>query len=500
MSCRPCRFNPHPAWKPDATASPTWASSLILLFQSSPGLEAGCDACPSSPPPPSKGFNPHPAWKPDATLPSRSDRDRHQRVSILTRLGSRMRPRITSRHGLHECVSILTRLGSRMRRTTCGPRHTPALSFNPHPAWKPDATRSASRRCNTVAMFQSSPGLEAGCDAGHARRASRHSRFNPHPAWKPDATNRAHQFRPIDVVSILTRLGSRMRQLSPQLQRHLLEEFQSSPGLEAGCDAYLSRTRPSRTRFNPHPAWKPDATRGGPSAASSSRRFNPHPAWKPDATVGLVPLRLHLVTFQSSPGLEAGCDENEVSQLRIINQFQSSPGLEAGCDLSSPHWEQTLNGFNPHPAWKPDATIHRVERGCRHDVSILTRLGSRMRRRGEPVRAGDPMFQSSPGLEAGCDSAEVRTAQEPIWFQSSPGLEAGCDPRTWESIVDDDGFQSSPGFEAGCDPSERPSTSGPRSFNPHPAWKPDATRSAGHPGRQGTVSILTRLGSRMRRR
>ena len=62
-------------------------------------------------------------------------------------------------------------------------------------------------------------------------------------------------------------------------------------------------------------------------------------------------------------------------------------------------------------------------------------------------------------------------------FQSSPGLEAGCDgSRTFTSTTGATLFQSSPGLEAGCD---------------------------GHSGvgrhEYGSVSILTRLGGRVRR-
>ena len=60
-------------------------------------------------------------------------------VSILTRLGGRVRPLVASVLNMRLQVSILTRLGGRVRR------YKVAVSRRP-------------------VQFQSSPGLEAGCD------------------------------------------------------------------------------------------------------------------------------------------------------------------------------------------------------------------------------------------------------------------------------------------------------------------------------------------------
>jgi len=110
-------------------------------------------------------------------------------------------------------------------------------------------------------------------------------------------------------------------------------------------------------------------------------------------------------------------------------------------------------------------------------------------------------FQSSPGVVAGCDTADD-IEYRPGWaeFQSSPGVVAGCDPHrrvaglgpmqvsiltrrggrvrhgaAWASVSPNTLFQSSPGVVAGCDPS-------------YPARHP----LLGH------VSILTRRGGRVR--
>ena len=122
----------------------------------------------------------------------------------------------------------------------------PSISFNPHPARRPDAT------CLSI-----------------SRRIS--SRFNPHPARRPDNS--------CDFPS-----------LHPTC-------FQSSSGQKAGCNHHAW---PDPNRFNPHPARRPDAT----VWLWHRRRFNPHPARRPDATGRPSP------TFQSSSGQKAGCNLN----------------------------------------------------------------------------------------------------------------------------------------------------------------------------------------------
>ena len=72
--------------------------------------------------------------------------------------------------------------------------------------------------------------------------------------------------------------------------------------------------------------WGHDTHSGLPS------RFNPHPARRPDAAGADVRVLAFPVLFQSSPGPEAGC---------------SSPLVCSGV--------VTLVGFNPHPARRPDA-------------------------------------------------------------------------------------------------------------------------------------------------
>ena len=117
-----------------------------------------------------------------------------------------------------------------------------------------------------------------------------------------------------------------------------------------------------------------------------------------------------MTTFQSSPGLPAGCNLGDANQIHVSLSFQSSPGLPAGCNgRRLPKSFAVAHSFNPHPASRPDATpIIIVEHRGIAPVSILTRPPGRM----QPTSAMAPSlrckgFQSSPGLPAGCNVALV---------------------------------------------------------------------------------------------
>ena len=180
--------------------------------------------------------------------------------------------------------------------------------------------------------------------------------------------------------------------------------FQSSPGLEAGCDAAWVFVLGFAGSFNPHPAWRPGATSTVNTRTHTTHSFNPHPAWRPGATP-------------------------KPKQRVIATRFQSSPGLEAGCDVETATLEPPEKRFNPHPAWRPGATGATISTDAEGGVSILTRLGGRVRPRPPLPFVSSSLFQSSPGLEAGCDDQKVADLAGNGRFQSSPGLEAGCDNR-----------------------------------------------------------------------
>ncbi len=299
---------------------------LMGLFQSSPGLEAGCDRLAVGTHSTGKGFQSSPGLEAGCDL-----------------FGAR-------RSGKAARVSILTRLGSRMRPPTLPSSDYIANGFNPHPAWKPDATELLTDFLANLDEFQSSPGLEAGCDT--QTRAEE-------PTSEP--------------VSILTRLGSRMRRWA------------------SWCWCVSSSS------FNPHPAWKPDATRSCRRTGINRACFNPHPAWKPDATSALQLMREARTCFNPHPAWKPDATFLARHNIPVASEFQSSPGLEAGCDFGVFSFLSCIPSFNPHPAWKPDATRERGGRAREMET-----------------------FQSSPGLEAGCDHRAGDAAPRQLSFNPHP--------------------------------------------------------------------------------
>ena len=205
--------------------------------------------------------------------------------------------------------------------------------------------------------------------------------FNPHPAFRPDATAWSFMFQAI------------------------ISRFQSSSGLSTGCNMQGQRTlRQRREGFNPHPAFRPDATENL-GEKSTDRQL-----------------------FQSSSGLSTGCNTDWPPNMIGKAMFQSSSGLSTGCNRAKRH------GPRRHPK-----------------VSILIRPFDRMQHPGvDEIVRRFVLFQSSSGLSTGCNTGTDRTGslvvtvsilirpfdrmQRGQWrldpvrrmFQSSSGLSTGC--------------------------------------------------------------------------
>ncbi len=182
--------------------------------------------------------------------------------------------------------------------------------------------------------------------------------------------------------------------------------------------------------------------------------------------------------FQSSPGPKAGCYASVAQPSREGGKFQSSPGPKAGCYvkprggpestidvsiltrpesrmllLQTPPLLLATQGFNPHPARKPDATF-------KPDYGIMRQN----------------MFQSSPGPKAGCYAVPSVVTVADHKFQSSPGPKAGCYlQKMVVSVVPSEGFNPHPARKPDATCTVLRATTGNLSFNPHPARKPDAT-------------------------
>ena len=204
-------------------------------------------------------------------------------VSILTRPFGRVLPAsIYDRYARFHQVSILTRPFGRVLQVAEAVGRAPErVSILTRPFGRVLPLSGAAYK--RYVMFQSSPGLSAGCCFRLAAGRLGRECFNPHPAFRPGAA--------AYTITASARSSS----------------FQSSPGLSAGCCSppqvaniaaglvsiltrpfgrvlLTTRAAASRvSRFNPHPAFRPGAA--GCSAPSKKRPscFNPHPAFRPGA-------------------------------------------------------------------------------------------------------------------------------------------------------------------------------------------------------------------------
>ena len=202
--------------------------------------------------------------------------------------------------------------------------------FNPHPAFWPDATAATASTVSILirpatgyraSLFQSSSGLLAGCNRARPRQMNHGTAamwargFNPHPAFWPDATAVVVVLLDLDnAVSILIRPSGRMQPKPTPLGTSLWSVFQSSSGLLAGCNrSVCSPVYRLSDRFNPHPAFWPDAT---PLAAAVLSASSVSILIRPSGRMQLAVIGGQLIphiVFQSSSGLLAGCNRLSAS-------------------------------------------------------------------------------------------------------------------------------------------------------------------------------------------
>ena len=135
-------------------------------------------------------------------------------------------------------------------------------------------------------------------------------------------------------VSILIRPEGRMQPLRSACKRLASFSFQSSSGQKAGCNAgTCDAVLRDPSGFQSSSGQKAGCNRMNRILATNVSRFNPHPARRPDATGTTALTGTVNYPFQSSSGQKAGCNPPVcASHNAISDMFQSSSGQKAGCN------------------------------------------------------------------------------------------------------------------------------------------------------------------------
>lgn len=159
---------------------------------------------------------------------------------------------------------------------------------------------------------------------------------------------------------------------------------------------------------------------------TTHRSFNQHPTG-PDVTLAYCLFTYMSLPFQSASGVATGCNVSTVRLTFAAGVFQSSSGREAGCNQFSTGCIYRNRGFNPHPAWRPDATLQRLCNAIVVIVSIRVWHGSGCNAHRRTISRQSMLFQSASGMEARCDVNVAPQMLASNAFRSASGMETGCD-------------------------------------------------------------------------
>ncbi len=184
------------------------------------------------------------------------------------------------------------------------------------------------------------------------------------------------------------------------------------------------------------------------------QRFNPHPAIRPGATRhNIARSACSAASFNPHPAIrpgatgKGGCGDTHLDRVSILTRPSGRVLLQQVICLAreSPMF-QSSPGHQAGCYHREDARVGDTE-----IVSILTRPSGRVL---QPDRGGggrhQGRFQSSPGHQAGCYNHPNSDTVVTGLFQSSPGHQAGCYLREEAAGHRTRAFQSSPGHQAGC--------------------------------------------------
>ena len=231
-------FQSSPGQKAGCNIASSATFALKAGFQSSPGQKARCNPVTDYEDQSMYCFNPHPARRPGATRVGRRHR-LPQRVSILTRPEGRVQPSVGANvYETAAVVSILTRPEGRVQPMVKGQlklARRVSILTRPEGRVQPLAYQQRQAVLSEVSILTRPEGrVQPPVGPPYLARPEC---FNPHPARRPGATCQCRQRHHRSAVSILTRPEGRVQ--PPQSMRTLM---------------------PAGGSFNPHPARRPGAT------------------------------------------------------------------------------------------------------------------------------------------------------------------------------------------------------------------------------------------------
>ena len=310
------------------------------------------------------------------------------------------------------------------------------------------------RLWSELTPFQSSSSQKAGCNVFAPSHAVSQFLFQSSSSQKAGCNSVGTLASPtLCGVSILIQPEGRMQ---PQ------GRFTGVPR-DSGFNPHPAR-RPDATlpihpdcvvseRFNPHPARRPDATYLPELVYQSLEGFNPHPARRPDATATLGPTGQPWARFQSSSSQKAGCNHRGIMKKPLPTGFNPHPARRPDATARQQAKPAPPNaGFNPHPARRPDATGRAIVGPARCQC-----FNPHPARRPDATRMYQPLRYIH----------QVSILIQPEGRMQREASNAPRPPRTVSILIQPEGRMQRPGG------SLHPSDS--RSFNPHPARRPDAT-------------------------
>ncbi len=199
--------------------------------------------------------------------------------------------------------------------------------------------------------------------------------------------------------------------------------------------------------FNPHPASQPGDASARSRAPRAETCFNPHPASQPgdgyDEFLGepivKVSIRTRLLSrvmpgrpaqprgasrFNPHPASQPGDGGSWLTSPRIQICFNPHPASQPGDGrLPSPGRHRSAR-FNPHPASQPGDVGAGPRPGRIGQVSIRTRLLSRVMRQRSRRPPAKKRFNPHPASQPG-DGESVSSVARSDVFQSAPGFSAG---------------------------------------------------------------------------